>query len=120
MDAPVPRYIDRDGAAFAFLVVGDGPIDVVYLNDLNMHMADEARGPGGQQERPARSQDVVVATETLTPCGSGSTLPTTAPNSTAGRHSRHCGRSQGELTTALATVLRVPADDVQVGLRRPH
>ena len=38
MDAPVPRYIDRDGSALAFLVIGDGPLDVVYLNDLNMHI----------------------------------------------------------------------------------
>lgn len=37
MDAPVPRYIDRDGAALAFQVFGDGPVDVVYAGEITMH-----------------------------------------------------------------------------------
>ena len=36
---PVPtQYIDRDGAAFAFQVVGDGPVDVVNFLELVQHL----------------------------------------------------------------------------------
>lgn len=36
---PVPtRYIDRDGAALAFQVVGDGPVDVVVHFELGQHL----------------------------------------------------------------------------------
>lgn len=36
---PVPtQYIDRDGAALAYQVVGDGPVDVVGLWDIAMHL----------------------------------------------------------------------------------
>ena len=35
---PVPtRYIDRDGAALAYQVVGEGPVDVVNLVEMVMH-----------------------------------------------------------------------------------
>ncbi len=36
---PVPtRYIDRDGAALAYQVVGDGPVDVVIYLELGQHL----------------------------------------------------------------------------------
>jgi class 3 adenylate cyclase len=36
---PVPtRYIERDGAALAYQVVGDGPVDLVYAMDVFQHM----------------------------------------------------------------------------------
>jgi len=36
---PVPtRYIDRDGAALAYQVVGDGPVDVVVFFELGQHL----------------------------------------------------------------------------------
>ena len=36
---PVPtQYIDRDGAALAYQVVGDGPVDVVQFFELGMHL----------------------------------------------------------------------------------
>src|SRR5688500_16450033 len=36
---PVPtQYIDRDGAALAYQVVGDGPVDVVAFYEINMHL----------------------------------------------------------------------------------
>jgi class 3 adenylate cyclase/pimeloyl-ACP methyl ester carboxylesterase len=38
MDPPVTQYIDRDGAALAYQVAGDGPVDVVYLMDVFQHI----------------------------------------------------------------------------------
>ena len=36
---PVPtHYIDRDGAALAYQVVGEGPVDVVYVLELVLHL----------------------------------------------------------------------------------
>lgn len=36
---PVPtRYIDRDGAALAYQVIGDGPVDVVNALEITMHL----------------------------------------------------------------------------------
>jgi class 3 adenylate cyclase/pimeloyl-ACP methyl ester carboxylesterase len=36
---PVPtRYIDRDGSALAYQVVGSGPVDVVWYFEINMHL----------------------------------------------------------------------------------
>ena len=36
---PVPtQYIDRDGAALAYQVVGDGPVDLVSFNEIVMHV----------------------------------------------------------------------------------
>ena len=36
---PVPtHYLDRDGAALAYQVVGDGPVDVVAAYELGMHL----------------------------------------------------------------------------------
>ena len=36
---PVPtRYIDRDGAALAYQVVGDGPSDIVHLFEISQHL----------------------------------------------------------------------------------
>jgi len=36
---PVPtQYIDRDGAALAYQVVGDGPVDMVHLFDIPQHL----------------------------------------------------------------------------------
>jgi class 3 adenylate cyclase/pimeloyl-ACP methyl ester carboxylesterase len=36
---PVPtQYIDRDGAAFAFQIVGDGPVDVVEYLEIPQHL----------------------------------------------------------------------------------
>jgi class 3 adenylate cyclase len=36
---PVPtQYIDRDGAALAYQVVGDGPVDMVCFWEINMHL----------------------------------------------------------------------------------
>jgi class 3 adenylate cyclase/pimeloyl-ACP methyl ester carboxylesterase len=37
---PVPtQYIDRDGAALAYQVVGDGPVDVVNFFEMSQHLA---------------------------------------------------------------------------------
>ena len=36
---PVPtQYIDREGAALAYQVVGDGPVDIVTFNEIVMHV----------------------------------------------------------------------------------
>ena len=36
---PVPtRYVDRDGDALAYQVVGEGPVDVVHFFELGMHL----------------------------------------------------------------------------------
>jgi len=36
---PVPtRYVDRDGDALAFQVMGDGPVDIVNFYELGMHL----------------------------------------------------------------------------------
>jgi class 3 adenylate cyclase/pimeloyl-ACP methyl ester carboxylesterase len=37
MDRPT-RYLDRDGAALAYQVIGNGPAEVVGCNDLTMHL----------------------------------------------------------------------------------
>ena len=51
-------------------------------------------------------------------CASGSTCPTTAPTSRAGRPSPGCARCRATLEDALATVLRLPP--VARRLRRAH
>ncbi|MEO6470342.1 MAG: alpha/beta hydrolase, partial [Aeromicrobium sp.] len=38
MDPVATRYIDRDGAALAYQVVGDGPVDVVVFLELGQHL----------------------------------------------------------------------------------
>ena len=38
MDPAPTRYIDRDGASLAYQVVGDGPVDIVNLFELSMHL----------------------------------------------------------------------------------
>ena len=38
MDPVATRYIDRDGAAMAYQVIGDGPVDVVYAMDIYQHL----------------------------------------------------------------------------------
>jgi class 3 adenylate cyclase/pimeloyl-ACP methyl ester carboxylesterase len=36
---PVPtQYVDRDGAALAYQVVGDGPVDIVHFLELSQHL----------------------------------------------------------------------------------
>ena len=36
---PVPtQYIDRDGAALAYQVIGDGPVDVVHAFEILQHL----------------------------------------------------------------------------------
>ena len=62
-----------------------------------------------------RSQPRTRSTLGWRPCGCGSTSPTTAPTSTAGRPSRGCARCRATLEAALATVLRLPSGG---GLRR--
>ena len=44
---PVPtQYVDRDGAALAYQVVGDGPVDVVGYWDIAMHLDLAWTDPG--------------------------------------------------------------------------
>ncbi|WP_072802345.1 adenylate/guanylate cyclase domain-containing protein [Rhodococcoides yunnanense] len=38
MDPPVTRYVQRDGDALAFQLVGDGDADVVWFFEINMHL----------------------------------------------------------------------------------
>ena len=38
MDPPATSYLDRDGAAFAYQVVGTGPADVVFYLEINQHL----------------------------------------------------------------------------------
>lgn len=38
MDPAPTFYIERDGAALAYQVVGDGPVDVLYFNELPLHL----------------------------------------------------------------------------------
>ncbi|MFF0818572.1 adenylate/guanylate cyclase domain-containing protein [Rhodococcus sp. NPDC003318] len=38
MDPPVTRYVERDGHALAYQVVGDGDADVVWFFEINMHL----------------------------------------------------------------------------------
>ncbi|MGH3368149.1 MAG: adenylate/guanylate cyclase domain-containing protein, partial [Nocardioidaceae bacterium] len=38
MDPVQTQYVDRDGAALAYQVVGDGPVDVVYFQELVLHL----------------------------------------------------------------------------------
>lgn len=38
MDPPPTQYIDRDGAALAYQVIGDGPPDVVWAFDVGQHL----------------------------------------------------------------------------------
>jgi class 3 adenylate cyclase/pimeloyl-ACP methyl ester carboxylesterase len=38
MDPPPTHYIDRDGAAMAYQVVGDGPVDVVNFLEMTFHL----------------------------------------------------------------------------------
>ncbi|MEN0138916.1 MAG: adenylate/guanylate cyclase domain-containing protein [Rhodococcus sp. (in: high G+C Gram-positive bacteria)] len=38
MDPPVVQYIQRDGHALAYQVVGGGSLDVVWLFEINMHL----------------------------------------------------------------------------------
>jgi len=36
---PVPtQYIDRDGAALAYQVIGDGPVDIVHFLEISQHL----------------------------------------------------------------------------------
>ena len=42
MDPPITRYVDRDGAALAFQVVGDGPVYVT----VDVDGFDPAYAPG--------------------------------------------------------------------------
>jgi class 3 adenylate cyclase len=36
---PVPtQYVDRDGAALAYQVIGDGPVDVLYFQEISLHL----------------------------------------------------------------------------------
>ena len=38
MDPPATQYVERDGAALAFQVVGDGPVDMVHLVEISQHL----------------------------------------------------------------------------------
>ena len=38
MDPPPTHYIDRDGAALAYQVIGDGPVDVVSYLEIPFHL----------------------------------------------------------------------------------
>ncbi|SEM15493.1 adenylate/guanylate cyclase domain-containing protein [Rhodococcus maanshanensis] len=38
MDPPGTRYVERDGHALAYQVVGEGDVDVVWYFELNMHL----------------------------------------------------------------------------------
>ncbi|MEO6472239.1 MAG: hypothetical protein ABIR57_09905 [Aeromicrobium sp.] len=38
MDPVATHYIDRDGAALAYQVVGDGPFDVVHFYEAFQHL----------------------------------------------------------------------------------
>lgn len=38
MDSPVTRYLDRDGAAMAYQVIGDGPVDIVHFCEIAQHL----------------------------------------------------------------------------------
>ncbi len=38
MDPAPTRYIDRDGAALAYQVVGDGPVDIVHSLEISQHL----------------------------------------------------------------------------------
>ncbi|SNS57237.1 adenylate/guanylate cyclase domain-containing protein [Rhodococcoides kyotonense] len=38
MDPPVTRYVQRDGDALAYQLVGDGDADVVWFFEINMHL----------------------------------------------------------------------------------
>jgi class 3 adenylate cyclase/pimeloyl-ACP methyl ester carboxylesterase len=38
MDPAPTRYVDRDGAALAYQVIGSGPVDVVYYMEINQHL----------------------------------------------------------------------------------
>jgi class 3 adenylate cyclase len=38
MDPPATSYLDRDGAALAYQVVGSGPVDVVCFLEVNLHL----------------------------------------------------------------------------------
>ena len=38
MDPPPTKYVDRDGAALAYQVLGDGPVDVVNFVELVLHL----------------------------------------------------------------------------------
>ncbi len=38
MDPAPTHYIDRDGAALAYQVIGDGPVDVLYFNEMPLHL----------------------------------------------------------------------------------
>ncbi|QYB01263.1 adenylate/guanylate cyclase domain-containing protein [Rhodococcus sp. USK10] len=38
MDPPVVQYVQRDGHALAYQVVGGGALDVVWLFEINMHL----------------------------------------------------------------------------------
>ena len=38
MDPPSTQYIDRDGVALAYQVIGDGPVDVVWVQETFQHL----------------------------------------------------------------------------------
>lgn len=38
MDSVATRYVERDGAALAYQVIGDGAHDVVFLSEINGHL----------------------------------------------------------------------------------
>jgi class 3 adenylate cyclase/pimeloyl-ACP methyl ester carboxylesterase len=38
MDPPATSYLDRDGAALAYQVVGTGPVDVVWYLEISQHL----------------------------------------------------------------------------------
>src|SRR4051794_14650406 len=38
MDVPITQYTSLGGAEIAYLVMGDGPVDLVYVNGLTEHL----------------------------------------------------------------------------------
>ncbi len=48
MDLPLTQYVDRDGAAMAYQVFGDGPFDIVHFDDA----------PGPDVDRPGHPQQL--------------------------------------------------------------
>ena len=38
MDPAPTQYIDRDGAALAYQVIGDGPVDIVHFSEFTQHL----------------------------------------------------------------------------------
>jgi hypothetical protein len=53
---PVPtHYIDRDGAALAYQVVGDGPADIVAVYESGMHLDLCWTDPTRRPHRPGNA-----------------------------------------------------------------